>query len=320
MQKPPSDKTMYVKTYPVRSRGDWLAMRKRDVTASEIAALFGAHPYKTALQVYADKMGPDRAGGDNAAMRRGRILEPGCIVALQEERPDWDIVKADSYYRLEDHRIGATPDYFRHLKPHETPNGLGTREIIECKTVSPEKWAEWQGGVPLAYQLQVVVQCKLAACKRGWIALLVDNRAKDFELFEVPAHDGAWRKIIEKVAEFWDAVEAGALPNPDYSRDRDAIKALMPPVSGKGLLDWQSDNYVPELLAERERLADQVKTASGRMSEIDSEIVTKLGGHEGATLAGWKITHKLQSRAEFTVKAQTFPVLRISKTKEKEVA
>jgi putative phage-type endonuclease len=320
MQKPRDERTMHVQTFPVRSRGDWLAMRRQDVTASEIAALFGAHPYKTALQVYAEKMGPDRSGGDNAAMRRGRILEPGCIVALQEVRPDWKIHKADHYLRLEDHRIGATPDYFRHLKPHETPNGLGTREIIECKTVSPEKWAEWQGGVPLAYQLQVVVQCKLAACKRGWIALLVDNRAKDFELFEVPAHQGAWLKIIEKVSEFWDAVEAGALPNPDYSRDREALKTLLPPVAGKGLLDWSADNYTPELLAERERLADQVKTGKARIDAIDAELIAKLNGAEGATLPGWKISNKLQERAEFTVKAQTFPVLRVSKTKEKEIA
>jgi putative phage-type endonuclease len=320
MQKPRDERTMHVQTYPVRNRGDWLAMRRQDVTASEVAALFGAHPYKTALQVYAEKMGPGRAGGDNAAMRRGRILEPGCIVALQEERPDWEIHKADHYLRLEDHRIGATPDYFRHLKPHETPNGLGTREIIECKTVSPEKWAEWQGGVPLAYQLQVVVQCKLAACKRGWIALLVDNRAKDFELFEVPAHDGAWKRILEKVTEFWEAVEAGALPNPDYSRDREALKTLLPPIAGQGLLDWSADNYTPALLAERETLADQVKTGKARIDAIDAEIVDKLNGAEGAMLPGWKIAHKMQSRKEFTVAASEFPVLRVSKTKEKDFA
>jgi putative phage-type endonuclease len=314
------EKTMHVESFPVGSRGDWLAMRKRDVTASEIAALFGAHPYKTALQVYADKMSPARGSGDNAAMRRGRILEPGCVVALQEVRPDWEVVKCDRYYRMPDHRIGATPDYFRIMRGDPTKGILLEREIIECKTVSPEKWAEWQGGVPLAYQLQVVTQCRLTAAKRGWIALLVDNRAKDFELFEVPAHKGAWQRIVEKVGEFWDAAEAGALPNPDFTRDRDIIKSIMPPIEGAGLLDWSADNYTPTLLAEREQLADQAKDCKARIDAIDAEIVAKLNGAEGATLPGWKISNKMQSRAEFTVKAQTFPVLRFSKTKEKELA
>lgn len=314
------DKTYRIETIPVRGRGDWLAMRRRDVTASEVAALFGAHPYKTALGVYAEKMGPDRAGGDNAAMRRGRILEPGCIVALSEERPDWEIEKANTYWRMPDHRIGATPDYFRIMRGDPARGILLEREIIECKTVSPEKWAEWQGGVPLAYQLQVVVQCKLTGAKRGWIALLVDNRAKDFELFEVPAHDGAWRRILERVGEFWDAVEAGALPNPDYARDRAALAAMLPPIAGSAPIDLSENNRIRFLLDQREEAKRKAEEMRERVDEIDAEIIEKLAGAESAIAPGWRITHKMQRRKEFTVAASEFPVLRISKTKEKDPA
>ena len=311
---------MKIEKFPANSRADWLAMRKRDVTASEVAALFGAHPYKTALQVFAEKTVAGKSQGDNPAMRRGRILEPGCIVALQELHPDWIVDKCPDYYRAPELRIGATPDYIRTV-PADDNFGLPAHtQIVECKTVNPEKWAEWQGGVPLAYQLQVVVQCKLVGASQGWIALLVDNRAKDFELFNVPAHEGAWQRIVAKVSEFWAAVDAGELPKADYSQDRAALAALLPPVSGSAPIDLTGDNRICFLLDQREEARLKAAEMKERVDEIDAEIIEKLAGHEAATAPGWKISHKLQTRKAFTVAASEFPVLRISKTKEKAIA
>ena len=65
-------------------------------------------------------------------MRAGRILEPGVAVAIGELHPDWRLVKATSYYRLPDLRLGATPDYL-----------LGDAALLECKTASPEEWERW---------------------------------------------------------------------------------------------------------------------------------------------------------------------------------
>ena len=304
--------------YPVTNRGDWLALRKQDVTASEVAALFGAHQFRTVLQVYAEKVGASKGQGDNPAMRRGRILEPGCIVALEEVQPTWGLVKAGEYLRDADLRIGATPDYYR--VPCATDPNFVDREPVECKTVSPEQYAQWGDGVPLAYQLQVVTQCKLMGAARGWIALLVDNRAKDFELFEVPAHDGAWAKIVEKVAAFWKLVESGQLPPIDFARDRDAIKALMPPKLSATALDLTGDNHLPELLAHRERCKAVIEAHEELLEADEAEIIAKLAGHEIATLDGYRITHKTQTRKAYTVKEATFPVLRVTKLKEKETA
>jgi predicted phage-related endonuclease len=36
---------------------EWLGLRREDVTASQAAALLGAHPYTTAYQMWADKTG-----------------------------------------------------------------------------------------------------------------------------------------------------------------------------------------------------------------------------------------------------------------------
>ncbi len=308
----------HVERIPVKNRGDWLALRKQDVTASEVAALFGLNPYKTALQMYAEKTGASKGQGDNPAMRRGRILEPGCIVALQELKPDWHIVKADEYLRDPALRIGATPDYYRTSPDYVGP--CAPIEIIECKTVAPEKWAEWASEVPLAYQLQVVTQCKLVGAARGWIALLVDNRAKDFELFEVPAHDGAWAKICEKVAAFWKLVGSGAMPAFDFARDGDAIKALLPPLISSPAIDLSGDNRLATLLPHLEHLEEIGVSNKAEIDAIKAEVISKLDGHEAATLDGWKISNKTQTRKAHAVKESTFAVLRVTRIKEKEIA
>ncbi len=55
----------------------WLRERRKHLTASEIAAIFGDHPFKTAFQVQEDKLGEDLNGRPlTNQMKAGRDLEP----------------------------------------------------------------------------------------------------------------------------------------------------------------------------------------------------------------------------------------------------
>ena len=294
---------MTVERIPADDRAAWLALRKQDVTASEVAALFGAHPYKTAYQVYAEKTGASDGVGDNPAMRRGRILEPAVAEAWFEERRE-RLVKCHDYLRSPEHRIGATPDYQR-------PCG----EPVEIKTVAPEKWDEWSEAPPLAYQLQALVQAMLMGAPRAWIAVLVDNRAKDFHVFEVPRHPAAEAKIIANVATFWRQVAAGEAPAPDYARDGAAIAAMFPPTN-PDVVDLSESNSLPAILEERSALKARVAEVKKRLDEIDAEIVAALAGHEEARVNRWRITNKIQHRKETILKASSFAVLRVAHPKE----
>ena len=51
--------TAIVERHEITSREAWLELRKQDVTASTIAALFNCHPYTTALRLYAEKRGTE---------------------------------------------------------------------------------------------------------------------------------------------------------------------------------------------------------------------------------------------------------------------
>jgi putative phage-type endonuclease len=299
---------MSIERIDIKSRGQWLSLRQQDITASEIAVLFGLHPYRTLLQTYMSKT-PRGEGdeGDNPSMRRGRILEPGTAVAMAELEPDWRLEKANCYVRDTVARIGATPDYFIHGDPR------GAFGILECKSAAPEIFeSQWQSGPPQYCILQCLTQMMLTDAAFGVVACLVDNRAKEVFPYPVERHPKAEDLIRHKAAQFWATVEAGQIPQPDYRRDAEMITAMFPRDNGNAI-NLGGDNRLPALLDEREMLRASLSVNKEQLDAIEAEIKHKIGEHTEAYLPGWKLTHKLQSRKEYTVAATAFRVLRVTK-------
>ena len=242
--------------YEIKDRASWLTLRKRDVTASEIAGLFGVSKWSSPLQVYADKTGGAREFGDNAAMKAGRIMESAIAEAVRELHSDWIVEKATKYYRDPELRIGCTPDYFKVVGV-----GMGSVKVpVECKFVQPKIYeADWKDGPPLMYVLQTLVQIYITGAPYGYVAVMLDNRAKDVFLYDVPRNDAAWAKIKERVKMFWIDVALGVLPGADYTKDGAALKELYPADAYERPLDLRGDNRLPEILSRRENIKEAVK-------------------------------------------------------------
>ena len=80
---------MIAERHTPATREEWLGLRQRDVTASQIAALLGLHPYVTPYQLWAEKTGKlVPLDDDNAVLRRGRLLEAWPCQLAAEEMPD----------------------------------------------------------------------------------------------------------------------------------------------------------------------------------------------------------------------------------------
>ena len=67
------------------AREDWLEARHDGIGGSDAAAIIGVDPYKSALEVYADKLGLTDGKKDTEAMAWGRRLEPLVAEAYGEE-------------------------------------------------------------------------------------------------------------------------------------------------------------------------------------------------------------------------------------------
>ena len=302
-----------IEKFPVMERAEWLARRSLDLTASDIGAAIGRDRFKTPLALYAEKTGDLMPAADNAAMRRGRWLESAVLSALRDEHPDWEIRPVGLYYRDPSLRLGATPDFVGLTDQPGVTN-------IQAKVVSrPIFDRDWSDGPPMSYVLQTLTETMLMDAQQGLVAaLVIDTYSADLQTFPVPRHAGAEAKVREIAADFWKNVATGKRPAVDASRDAELIEAMYPLPTVPDALDLSRDNMAAALLPEWYALKTGMAIDKKRLGEIETEIKAKLGDHERATLPGWAISWKAQTRAEHVVKASTFRVLRISEIDEEE--
>jgi predicted phage-related endonuclease len=300
---------MAIERHEIVNRAQWLALRKADVTASRVGALFAAHPYVTPLRLYMEQAGvefPEQE--ETPVMRRGRLLEGAVAMAVAEQRPDWTVTKNNFYYRDPEHRLGATPDFFI----DGDPRGLG---VLQTKTAAPYVFErDWDNGktIPFWIMLQTLTECLLTGAAFGVVApLRVDAFDLACPILEIPRHPTAEAKIYEAVGQFWHDVRTGHEPEPDYGKDASLLPILAPRAVEDKIADLSTDNELPVLLAQRQQLRTDIRAYEARCDAIEAELKFKMRDAERAHLPGWSITWKNQHREAFTVAAKDMRVLRI---------
>lgn len=289
-------------------------LRSRYLTASDTAAAAGEDPYKSALELHLEKTGQKLPAGENALMRRGRWFEAAAIEALRDRYPRHRIMRPRVFLADPETRLGCTPDAL--LEDPEHPDVLINCQI---KTIAAPVFEKWLGQPPRGYQLQVTAENMLLDAGFGLLAVLVVSTfGAELEVFEVPRHPRAEAEIRKIAAEFWQRIETGRAPPPDYARDAELIRELYPPRADLPVpLDLTGDNLLPGLLEDRERLKAAEKAAKADCEALDAKIIEKLNGATLALTDSWKVTRKMIHVDEHVVQATDFPRMWITRLKEK---
>lgn len=307
---------MTIERKPITDRAEWLQWRRQDyVTASTVGALFGYHPFVTALKLYTQARGVEFPQADNPHMRRGRLLEQAFPLAVQEEHPGWGVEPANVYLRDTELKLGATPDFYI----YGDPRGLG---VLQAKTTTTDIFArDWDNGniIPDWIVDQVLVECLLSEASFAMVGVLVDPYRLDLKLFEVPIDLEHLGRIVAAVKQFRADVVAGREPTPDFAKDAKVIKALSPREVKGAAVDLSGNNQWPDLLAQRAIIRERMERDKAGCEVIETELKYLIGDAELATgLPGWKITYKTEPRKGYTVEPSSPRVLRISDRRGKE--
>lgn len=130
-------------------RKEWLALRRQGLGGSDAGAVCGLNPYRTSMDVFADKTGTDTLEDmDNEAMREGRDLEE-YVAQRFSEAAGLKVRRANVMYVSKEHPF-MLADVDRLV--------VGQKEGIvglECKTASPYSADKWKDGeVPSHYLAQ----------------------------------------------------------------------------------------------------------------------------------------------------------------------
>ncbi|MES2166575.1 MAG: YqaJ viral recombinase family protein [Pseudomonadota bacterium] len=304
---------------PTKHRAEWLALRQRDITASDVPAVCGEGMFGSPAKVWAEKRGLIPPVELNDAMKRGMWGEAAVFSAIEWEYPDWEVRRAKVYFRDAEARLGATPDGAVIIPGRD---GVG---IIQTKVIAkPVFQMHWladpeddysQVIAPLGYQLQTLTESMLSDADYAMIAaLVVDTFKWSLHIVPVDRNPGAEQVIRNRVAAFCrDFLDTGVQPAIDPERDEDLVKRLFPKDVGT-TIDLSGDNEAPMLVDELAIARALKKEGEGREKIAKTALAGKLGENAYGKLAdGRKISFKTQERGGYVVEPTSFRVMRVSK-------
>lgn len=256
----------------------WHAIRRQGIGGSDVLATFGNHPYKSALQLWSEKV-HGATITENARMRHGRELEPIADAAFR--RLTKINTEATGLWQHDDHPIHlANPDRF-------TDDGGG----LEIKTTAPENLDQWHHGPPDLAAAQAQWCMHVTGRPHWWVAcwsygnpLIVHKVARDDDLI-------SWYSAA--VDTFWKYVADRRPPPAEWTAaDLDTINASFRTSVADSTIT--ADTELQEMINQRHDLSKQVKALEKRITALDGQIRLAIGEHEivvadgtGRTVATW---------------------------------
>ena len=198
-----------------------LAMRQTGVTATDIGAILGINPYRTALDVYQEKIGsPQKDISENPAVYWGVKLEP-LIAERYAQLNKVELEEVGTVRHKEHSHLLCTPDRII----------VGANKGLEIKTAGINSISQWSDTVPQHYFMQAA-HCMFVLDLEAWdICVLLGGQ--DMRTYTL-TRDKEFDEIILNVAnDFWfQHVQAHVAPSLQYHHPLalDALKRMYPTV------------------------------------------------------------------------------------------
>lgn len=263
------------------SERHWLDLRSIDLTSTDVAALFGLSPYKTAFELWHEK----RAGevvqiADNDRMKWGRRLETVIAHGIADDQ-GWVVRPFKEYMRLPEHRIGSSFD-FRVIRGESIQPPADA--ILEVKTVDflafRDGWTIDEGLIeaPPHIEIQVQHQMLVSGLRRAYIGVMVGGNR--IEVLERHADDAVHAGILARASEFWQSIADNRAPDPVMPDDAQAVIRMHQFAEPGRVLDARGDARIATLLSEYHRLRRESADLSELADVMKAELLPMIGEAE----------------------------------------
>lgn len=203
------------------SRDEWLDWRRKGLGGSDAAAVLGISPFRTARDLYYDKLGVVTADDQEnwVAMEMGNLLEP-LVARIFEKKTGLKIYQRRCMFQ---HRaypwMLADLDYLVELPD-------GSTAILEIKTTNynaKDKW--WYNGeeiVPVYYEAQGRHYMAVMGIDRVYFCCLYGNNEEEVIIRHIDRDMSYEEELIALEDSFWHGHVLAKEP-PPYTEDGDLI-------------------------------------------------------------------------------------------------
>ena len=268
------------------SRPDWLEYRRKGLGGSDAAAVLNISPFRTARDLYYDKLGIVTAD-DQAnwvALEVGNLLEP-LVARIFEKKTGLKIYQRKCMFQHPHHPwMLADLDYLAELPD-------GTTAILEIKTTNynaKDKW--WYNGeeiVPVYYETQGRHYMAVMNLDRVYYCCLYGNNEDEAIIRRIDRDTDYEMELIALEQDFWENNVLAKSPPPYWEDDGDLIleslrRALgpadkdAPPVSLNKAQSARVARFL-ELQEEKGRRDADTKAVEAEMKRLKALIVADMG-------------------------------------------
>ena len=263
-------------------------VRKTGITGTDISAVCGVNPYKTAFRVWLEKTEQAEPIEETPQMRWGLILEPVVATQFRQAHPDFalDMAMNETTYKNPDNPlVVGTPDYLIHA----------IEEGLEIKTHGAFAAARLGFGeqgtddVPKHHYLQ----CEWYMLLMGWdvwhLAVLIDN--SDYREFKIERNPDLDKRLVNLAQAFWDKyVVPVEPPKMDGSKDvTEYLKSQYPSHTDMLPVATYAQREIYDEYWQHRKARDAAVT---EMDRLENVLKFQIGADAGLVFENGKLTWK----------------------------
>lgn len=257
-------------------RASWLEQRKQYLGASEVPAVCGLDPFKTALDVWAIKKGLTKDESSIAADMGNLFEDP--LLSYYAAKHGRKLVKPGTLTRSDFAWMAATPDSITEC-----------RRNVQVKVVGRWMVDRWDDGAPDYTQVQC--QWEMHVADLGVTDVVACLGGTDYKEFEVKRDDEVIGHLVEICSRFWrDHIEGDRMPEVDGSESATRVLGAKFPKPTAGM-----EEAVPELVEMALRYKEigrAVATVKEEQKTLANAMRLAIGDRQGLKWPGGYVSWK----------------------------
>lgn len=187
------------------SEEQWLELRTRVLTASDMSVVLGLNKWKSVKELLESKQ--EYVPFENAYTWLGQILEPVVVHAtnkvLDSNFSLFEDTGSRSFYADMTIGMGATPD------------ATDGERLLECKSTKPHNYLRWFEWPPAYYLAQLYTQLICTEKRQGLLSIMSTDLTQKSDQLKLPINiytldrsDEIDEYFFSEVKRFWTTLDA----------------------------------------------------------------------------------------------------------------
>ena len=256
-------------------REEWLAWRRHGIGGSDAAVVFGISPYRTARDLYDDKLGIVTAIDEDSnwvALEMGHLLED-LVARIFAQKTGFKVFKINKMFQHPDHPFMlADVDYFVELPD-------GTIAILEIKTTNYNAkdvwWRDGKDCVPAHYEAQGRHYMAVCNIDRVFFCCLYGNTEDDVIIREIRRDKEYEAEMVYLEQDFWENHVLAKVPPPYAGIGQVVLESVQHHLAGadKQAPAVELNSHMTAILMRYQELQQEKKKDDARVKARDQEMM-----------------------------------------------